>query len=216
MADLKEKSIALLESTASVNLNSVATTNLYTVPTGKIGLVTHVVFHHLSGDTTNCECSFGQTGAKTDWQGIIALGDYLDTANADWGIVRNNLDYLEASTTWDPGSIADGDEEVKSVTVAGAELGDFARASFSLNQQDLALTAFVQSANTVYAQLNNNTGGSIDLGSGTLRVRVDKVKRAPRNGIEYTAGEIFCIDVTTAAGVACTATVDVFGYLVDA
>ena len=33
--------------------------------------------------------------------------------------------------------------------------------------------------------------------------------------IEYTEGEIICIDVTTAAGGACTATVEVFGTLMD-
>ena len=33
---------------------------------------------------------------------------------------------------------------------------------------------------------------------------------------EYTAGEIFCADITTAAGSACTATALVFGHLYDA
>jgi hypothetical protein len=34
--------------------------------------------------------------------------------------------------------------------------------------------------------------------------------------IEYTAAEIIQIDVTTAAGVACTCTIEVFGTLMDA
>jgi len=34
--------------------------------------------------------------------------------------------------------------------------------------------------------------------------------------IEYTAGEVFQIDVTTAAGGACTCTIEVFGTLKDA
>lgn len=34
--------------------------------------------------------------------------------------------------------------------------------------------------------------------------------------VEYTEGEIFCIDVTTAAGSACTCTADVYGTLIDA
>ena len=33
---------------------------------------------------------------------------------------------------------------------------------------------------------------------------------------EYTAGEIFSIDVTTVASIACTCTVDVYGSLADA
>lgn len=80
--------------------------------------------------------------------------------------------WLNAETTWDPGSIADGDEEAKEITVTGAVLGDFVLASFSLDVQDLALVASVTAADTVTAQLLNNTGGAIDLAEGTLRVRV--------------------------------------------
>jgi len=75
------------------------------------------------------------------------------------------------TTTWDPGSIADGDEEAKEITVTGALLGEFALASFSLDVQDLALSVSVTAADTVTAVLSNNTGGAIDLGSGTLRVK---------------------------------------------
>ena len=79
-----------------------------------------------------------------------------------------------ASTTWDAGSIADGDEEAKEVTVSGAELGDFAVASFSVDVSDLCLDAQVTATDTVTCILSNNTGGAIDLGSGTLRVKVIK------------------------------------------
>ena len=79
---------------------------------------------------------------------------------------------LDGSETYDAGSIADGDEEVGEVTVTGAALGDFVLASFSLDVADLAITAAVTAANTVTYQLLNNTGGAIDLASGTVRVRV--------------------------------------------
>jgi hypothetical protein len=81
---------------------------------------------------------------------------------------------LDASATWDAASIADGDEVVVEVTVTGAALGDFCLASLSIDVADLNLTANVTAANTVTAQLNNNTGGAIDLASGTLYVRVIK------------------------------------------
>ena len=74
--------------------------------------------------------------------------------------------------TWDPGSIASGAEEVATATVTGATLGDFALASFSLDVTDLTLTAQVTATNTVTAQLTNNTGGAINLSSGTLSVLV--------------------------------------------
>jgi hypothetical protein len=76
------------------------------------------------------------------------------------------------SATWDAGSIADGNEEAAEVTVPGASLGDFVMSSFSVDVADLMLTSAVTAANTVTAVLANNTGGSIDLDSGTLRVRV--------------------------------------------
>lgn len=79
---------------------------------------------------------------------------------------------LSGSATWDAGSIADGDEEVKEVTVTGAALGDFVLASLSIDVADLALVAAVTATNTVTCQLLNNTGGAIDLASATVYVRV--------------------------------------------
>lgn len=79
---------------------------------------------------------------------------------------------LDGSVTWDAGSIADGDEEVKELTVTGAVLGDFVMASLSLDVADLAITAAVTAADTVTIQLLNNTGGAVDLASATAYVRV--------------------------------------------
>ena len=84
-------------------------------------------------------------------------------------------DHLKGSATWDPGSIADGDEEATTVTVTGAALGDMAIASFSLDVSDLVLDAQVTAANTVTCVLANNTGGAVDLSSGTVYARVFKV-----------------------------------------
>ena len=82
---------------------------------------------------------------------------------------------LDGSATWNPGSIADGDEEAKEVTVTGAVLGDCAIASFSLDVADLVLTANVTAADTVTCILANNTGDAVDLGSGAIRARVIKL-----------------------------------------
>lgn len=81
---------------------------------------------------------------------------------------------LSATTTWDAGSIADGDEEMKEVTVTGAALGDIAICSMSVDVADLALTCSVTATNTVTASLLNNTGGAIDLASGTLKAKIIK------------------------------------------
>jgi hypothetical protein len=77
-----------------------------------------------------------------------------------------------ASVTEDWGSVSDGDEEVQEVTVTGAQLGDFAFPSMSIDTTDITLTATVTAADTVTVVLANNTGGAIDLASATLYVMV--------------------------------------------
>ena len=94
-----------------------------------------------------------------------------------YGNIANRVNHnlgLSGSVTWDPGSIANGAEEAKEVTVTNAALGDFAIASFSLDVTDLILDAQVTAANTVTCVLANNTGGALDLAEGTLRVKVIK------------------------------------------
>lgn len=94
---------------------------------------------------------------------------------------------LSGSDTWDPGSIADGDEEAKDVTVTGAALGDFVLVSSSLDVADLVLTGQVTAADTVTVQLANNTGGAVDLGSGTVYVRVIPRAALSASGLTATA-----------------------------
>jgi hypothetical protein len=208
MGYLRESAITLLESTSGVNLNGLGTTSLFTVPAGKTAWITHVILRSLSADSQAAEISLGQSGDTDDWMKKLLLGDFLDGAN-DAAILRPR-NFLQASATWDPPNIADGDEAATDVTCDDAELGDFAIASFSLDVSDLSLTADVTAADTVTCVLANNTGGAVDLASGTVRVRVFKFDEG---FIEYTAAEVFTLEVTTVAGGACTCTVDVFGVL---
>ena len=82
--------------------------------------------------------------------------------------------YLQGSETKDWGNIADGDEEAEEVTVTGAALGDYAVATMSIDVTDLTITASVTASNAVTVVLGNFTGGAINLGSGTLTVKVFK------------------------------------------
>ena len=84
---------------------------------------------------------------------------------------------LYASTTYDPGSLAAGAAANTTVTVTGAATGDTVVASHS--SIDTAATSwiiygYVSAANTVRVIIFNATGGTVDLASGTLRVRVFK------------------------------------------
>lgn len=73
------------------------------------------------------------------------------------------------------GSVADGDEEVDTIAVPGVALGDVViGVSASIDVADLNLTAAVTAANEVTVQVNNNTGGAIDLASAVFKVVVGR------------------------------------------
>lgn len=80
--------------------------------------------------------------------------------------------HMSATTTWDPGNLAAGGTETKTVTVTGAALGDEVTCSFSLSLQGMQLTGYVSAANTATCVLYNCTAGALDLASGTLRASV--------------------------------------------
>ena len=79
---------------------------------------------------------------------------------------------IASSKIFDPVSLADGVGVTTTVTVPGAVLGDFVEASFSLDLQGIMVTAWVSSADTVSVRFQNESGGVLDLASGTLRVRI--------------------------------------------
>lgn len=213
MANLKEKGLSLLVSKSAVNLNVDADTALYTVPTGKTACITHVVLRDVSADSTNCVFTLGQSGAKTDWATSVAAGVNLDGTTKQLVLTRHKNEYYDGSDTWDAGSIADHDMEAKDVTVTGAAVGDFAVAAMGVDVTDLCVSAQVTVANTVTVVLSNSTSAAVDLASTTVYARAYSRLYQPLEHVEYTAGLIFTLDITTAAGVACTCTVDVFGYL---
>jgi len=83
---------------------------------------------------------------------------------------------LRASATYSgtpQDAVSDGNFTSQDITVSGASLGDWARASFSTDITDLQLDAQVTVAGTVTVTFYNNTGGSVTP-SGTIYVSVDK------------------------------------------
>ena len=79
---------------------------------------------------------------------------------------------LDGSSTWDPGSLGDGAGETKSITVTGAALGDFVMVSAPYDMEDVTVSGYVQAANTVEIRVQNESTSTVDLGSGTWRVKV--------------------------------------------
>lgn len=88
------------------------------------------------------------------------------------GNETNATDYIFRGTaTYNPASIPDRGAASTTVTCTGAKLGMHARASFSLDLQGITQTAYVSSANTVTVRFQNESGGAVDLASGTIRVQ---------------------------------------------
>lgn len=81
---------------------------------------------------------------------------------------------LEGTATYDPPNLADGAGATTTVTVTGAALGDMATASFSLATSGITITAWVSAANTVSVRFQNESGGPLDINSGTLKAWVLK------------------------------------------
>jgi len=83
--------------------------------------------------------------------------------------------WLDASATYDPASMADAAGTSTTINVPGAALGDLVDCSFSLTLgAKVHKNAQVSSAGVVTVSLFNNSGGVVDLASGTLFVRVTK------------------------------------------
>jgi hypothetical protein len=82
---------------------------------------------------------------------------------------------LIRSTTWNPPSLATATQQSTTITATGAALGDLVdTVAFSLNLSGTRLWGEVTAANVVTVYHRNDTGGTVDVASGTLRVVVRK------------------------------------------
>jgi hypothetical protein len=107
---------------------------------------------------------------------VMLVTAWFDFEASNWVINKQELSTrLTGSATYDPPSLADGAGATTTVTVTGAILGDYAVASFSRDLQGINVTAYVSAADTVSVRFQNETGGTIDLASGTLRAFVTKL-----------------------------------------
>lgn len=80
---------------------------------------------------------------------------------------------ISGSATWNPGNLVDGAGETSaSITATGAALGDFVLVSAPYDLQGITCNGYVDAADSVKIRIQNETGGAIDLASGTWAVRV--------------------------------------------
>ena len=101
------------------------------------------------------------------------LKKVLSDIAADLATLRAPLaGLLTGSATYDAASLIDAAGVTTTVTVTGAALGDFAMASLGVDAAGISVTAYVSAANTVSVRLQNESGGTLDLASTTLRAVV--------------------------------------------
>lgn len=98
------------------------------------------------------------------------FAQYLNNTRGD---ARYQKLPLTASATYDPPSLATGVGVTTTVGVTGAAMGNYVTVGFSLDLQGITVTGYVSTANTVAVRFQNGTAGTLDLGSGTLNVRVE-------------------------------------------
>lgn len=88
---------------------------------------------------------------------------------------NTRLTAFAGTAVWNPASVADGDSVSTTVTVPGVRANALAsvRVFPPYSLQGLIAGGYVNADDTVTVVLNNNTGGPIDLGSGTWGVVVE-------------------------------------------
>lgn len=83
--------------------------------------------------------------------------------------------FLEASSTWTPGTIAAGaGVSSPSISVSGVSYGDFVQLAMPYDLQSITATAYVNAVNSVVIRLHNSTGANVTLASGSWKLRIHK------------------------------------------
>lgn len=103
----------------------------------------------------------GMDGKGTNFPNGLAVGG-----------VTLALAAFEGSATIDPASLIDAAGATATITVTGAKLGDFVMIAAPYDLQGLTVTPYVSAANTVTVRIQNESGGTVDLASGTWKALV--------------------------------------------
>jgi hypothetical protein len=106
--------------------------------------------------------------------GIVSLASRMIVPNAEAATGNLSIVAFATTETKDWASLADGAGASEDMVAEGAVLGDYCLASMSVDIQGMILSCAVKSANTVTVRLQNESGGTVDLASGSLRALVLK------------------------------------------
>lgn len=124
---------------------------------------------------------YGYADQSASLNGITHRGNkygahLTGTENILASVTDRDAPTFELSFVTDPISLANGTQAGYAQTFSGAALGDFVQVSFSNSLAGINLWGYVTAANAINYFFDNNAGGTIDLASGTVRVRITKPK----------------------------------------
>ena len=118
-----------------------------------------------SAPTVNIDCFDAAQGSS-----------FEDVAHILRGTIGAGRGPIYGSVSWGPPAIADGAQASTTLTVTGASAGDYSVTVIPpTSTLGLQPFGYISAADTVTIALSNNTGGSLDLGTGTWRVRLDPI-----------------------------------------
>lgn len=180
------RSLGVLEASATVDVASLVdaagATSTLTVTGAVLGdlvLISHGL--DLQGITTTGYVSVADTVAvrfQNETGGTIDLASTTLRAKVIPQALAANLTALGGclfgSATYDAASLIDGAGATTTVAVQGAELGDIPVVSLGVDLQGISVNAWVSASNVVSVRLQNESGGTLDLASTTLRAMVLK------------------------------------------
>ena len=94
----------------------------------------------------------------------------LQSDGSTWGELARADGKLTTTGTWNPPSIATGTQQSTVISVPGVAMGDVVSCSFSLPLQGTRMWAEVTGDGSVTVYHRNDTGATVDIASGTIRV----------------------------------------------
>ena len=129
----------------------------------------------LTVSNASCDILYTIDGDTSDGMNLVQDSSATSGLKAESLILNGTkLDNIfTGSTTWDPPSLADGEAASASVTVTGARVGDFVLISHDqITSGSWLISGKVASNDLVTATILNQTGGIVDVASGTLSALV--------------------------------------------
>lgn len=104
---------------------------------------------------------------------LVTIPGRQSAVLADLTAIRAPLAWmLSGSATYDTASLADWEGVTTTVTVTWAAVGDFVLVSIGVDVAGITVTGYVSAADTVSVRIQNESWGTLDLASTTIRARV--------------------------------------------